>query len=110
MTAAEEQRIVEIFHSLSRKTSAWQLIVTQILIAIAPTLAAFVLWLKANSTHDLVNSRMTELLALTKQQGKQEGRDAERRTTQDAAHLDPVAPGDQPFLEALKQLIEKYEK
>lgn len=107
MTEAEEIRIAERTAALLRRNGhSWQPVVTQVLIALAPTLAAAIVWFKANSTHELVNSRMTELLEITKRKGEQDGRNQERRSVGTAV----IEPSDKPFVEALKQLIETYEK
>ena len=44
----------------------WDTIIISGIVAIPPTIAAVAALHKATQTHDIVNSRMTEMLALTK--------------------------------------------
>lgn len=98
--AQQEEMFKRILESTQKDGRTSVSIVTAVLIAVAPTLAATAAWLKANSTHDLVNSRMTELLELTRLKAIQAGRD--ERTV--------VAPGDSELAAKIEELIKSYRK
>lgn len=45
----------------------WTVVLVAALAAIPPSLAALATYIKTNETHDLVNSRMTEMLTVVRQ-------------------------------------------
>lgn len=49
-----------------RDTLTWKAVVIAAIAAVPPTLAALAAFGRADSTHDLVNSRMTEMLTVVK--------------------------------------------
>lgn len=99
MTNEQQEEMIRRVLEISRRNGRTSMsIVTSILVALAPTLAATAAWLKANSTHDLVNSRMTELLELTRLKATQAGRD--ERTG--------GSPEDAELAQKIEELLKNY--
>jgi len=56
---------------------------------ITPTITSLVALLKIDQVHGLVNSRMSELLALMREQGQHEGREQEKQHAAEQEAEDP---------------------
>lgn len=75
----------------------WDLIIPAFLIAVPPTIAAIAGLIQAAKTHKAVNSRMTELLELTRRQAGDEATLAEKaasRARKGEAAIQTIADGE----------------
>jgi len=56
----------------------WEIIITSLITATPPTIMALLAWRESKKIHTSVNSRMTELLSVTKSEAHSAGRDEMR--------------------------------
>lgn len=62
-----------------RRHINWNVILVAVIAAIPPSIVGLAAYNKADQTHQLVNSRMTELLELTRKAAKDEATLAEKK-------------------------------